>query len=130
MNAIATEGRSMKMLLVGAVGVLALQVVLVGAYLAVDSQDPILLNPESGSLEDDGLTMVMLCGEGLTPEGRGSEVLSKMPPDGDIGAWSRGRALRGDSCDIWYHHNVFYNPHAYEECSVGCDHDWLERRLR
>ena len=42
----------MKMLLVGAVRVLALQVLLVGAYLAVDSQDPIILNPESGSLEE------------------------------------------------------------------------------
>ena len=120
----------MKMLLVGAVGVLALQVLLVGAYLAVDSQDPIILNPESGSLEEDGLSMVMLCEEGHTPEGRGSEVLSKMPPDGDIGGWERGRTLRGDSCYIWYHHNVFYNPHAYEECLIGCDHDWLERRLR
>jgi hypothetical protein len=46
----------------------------------VDSQDPILLDPESGSLEEDGLTMVMLCGEGDTPEGRLSELLSKMPP--------------------------------------------------
>jgi hypothetical protein len=124
------ERRSMKTMLVGALGMLALQVLLVGSYLVVDSQDPILLNPESGSLEEDGLTMVMLCGEGHTPEGRGSEVLSKMPPDGDIGGWSRGRTLRGDSCDIWYHHNIFYNPHAYEECLIGCDHDWLERRLR
>ena len=56
----------MKMLLVGAFGILALQVVLVVGYLAVDSQDPIILDPESGSLEEDGLTMVMLCGEGHT----------------------------------------------------------------
>jgi hypothetical protein len=55
-------------------------VVLLGGYLLVDSQDPILLDPESGSLEEDGLTMVMLCGEGDTPEGRLSELLSKMPP--------------------------------------------------
>jgi hypothetical protein len=119
----------MKMLLVGAAGMLALQVLLVGGYLVVDSQDPIVLNPESGSLEEDGLTMVMLCGEGHTPEGRGSEVLSKMPPDGDIGGWERGRTLRGD-CDIWYHHNVSYNPHALEACLIGCDHDLLERWLR
>jgi hypothetical protein len=119
----------MKMLLVGAVGMLALQVLLVGAYLVVDSQDPIILDPESGSLEEDGLTMVMLCGEGHTPEGRGSEVLSKMPPDGDIGEWSRGRTLRR-GCDIWYHHNILYNPHAYEECLIGCDYDFLERLLR
>jgi hypothetical protein len=62
--------KNIKTLLVEALGMLALQVVLVGGYLVVDSQDPILLNPESGSLEEDGLTMVMLCGEGHTPEGR------------------------------------------------------------
>jgi hypothetical protein len=96
---IGRERRSMKTMLVGALGMFALQVLLVGSYLVVDSQDPIILDPESGSLEEDGLTMVMLCGEGHTPEGRLSEVLSKMPPDGDIGAWSRGRALRR-GCDI------------------------------
>ncbi len=101
----------MKTMLVGAVGLLALQALLVGAYLAVDSQDPFILNPESGSLEEDGLTMVMLCGEGRTPEGRHSEVLEKMPAGGDIGGWSRGRTVRGD-CDIWYHHNMLYNPHG------------------
>jgi hypothetical protein len=37
--------------------------------------------------------MVMLCGEGHTPQGRGSEVLSKMPPDGDVGAWTRGATV-------------------------------------
>jgi hypothetical protein len=56
----------MKTLLVGALGMLALQVLLVGGYLVVGSQDPIILDPESGSLEEDGLTMVMLCGEGHT----------------------------------------------------------------
>jgi hypothetical protein len=101
----------MKMLLVGALGMLALQVVLVGAYLAMSKQDPFILNPDSGSLEPDGITMVMLCGEGHTPEGRRSEVLSKMPLDGDLGAWTRGRTLRGN-CDIWYHHTIFYNPHG------------------
>jgi hypothetical protein len=126
---VEVERRSMKTMLVGALVMFALQVVLVGSYLVVDSQDPIILDPESGSLEEDGLTMVMLCGEGHTPEGRGSEVLSKMPPDGDIGAWSRGRALQR-GCDIWYHHNILYNPHALETCLIGCDHDWLERRLR
>src|SRR5215207_10227204 len=81
----------MKTMLVGALGMFALQVLLVGSYLVVDSQDPIILDPESGSLEEDGLTMVMLCGEGHTPEGRLSEVLSKMPPDGD---GARARAPR------------------------------------
>ena len=116
------------MLLVGALGMLALQVVLVGGYLAMSKQDPFILNPDSGSLEPDGITLVMFCGEGHTPQGRGSEELSKMPPDGDAGAWSRGRTVRGN-CHIWYHHNLAYNPHAHEACLVGCDHDILERRL-
>jgi len=60
----------MKMLLVGAVGMLVLQVLLVGGHLVASSQDPFILNPNSGSLEEDGITMVMLCWEGHTPEGR------------------------------------------------------------
>jgi hypothetical protein len=89
----------MKMLLVGAVGVLALQVVLVGGYLAVNRQDPIILNPDRG-LDENGITMVMYCGEGSD-----REELDKVPPDGALGPWSRGRTIRGD-CDIWYHDGV------------------------
>jgi hypothetical protein len=118
----------MKMLLLGAVGMLGLQVLLVGGFFALGSQGPVLLHPDS-KLDEDGITLAMLCGEGRTPEGRGSEVLSKMLPDGDIGAWSRGRTVRGNR-DLWYHHNVLYNPHAHEACWVGCDYDFLERRLR
>jgi hypothetical protein len=84
----------MKMLLgasLGAVGMLAIQALLIVGFLAVSEQDPFILNPNSGSLEPDGLTMVMFCGEGHTPEGRGSEVLQKMPPDGRLGGWSQGR---------------------------------------
>jgi hypothetical protein len=94
----------------------------------MDSLDPILLNPDS-ELSEDGVSMVVLCGEGNTPEGRGSGVLEKMPPDGDVGTWTRGRTVRGN-CGIWYHHNFLYKPHAHEACLIGCDHDWLERRLR
>jgi len=75
------------------------------------------------------VSMVVLCGQGHTPEGRGSEVLSKIPPDGDVGAWTRGRTVRG-SCAVWYHHNLAYNSHAHEACWIGCDHDLLERWLR
>ncbi len=128
-TATSVRSVSIRTLLVGALGMLALQVVLVLGYLVVDSQDPFILNPDSGSLEEDGLTMVMFCGDGHTPAGRRSGVLQNMPPDGYIGKWTRGRTLRGD-CDIWYHHNVFYNPLAHESCLIGCDHDWLERRLR
>jgi hypothetical protein len=117
-----------KMLLPGVVGVLALQGFLVGGLLAMDSLDPILLNPDK-ELSEDGIGMVMLCGEGVTPRGRGSGVLEKMPPDGDIGAWTRGRTIRGN-CDIWYHHSIMYNPHAHETCWIGCDHDLLERLVR
>jgi hypothetical protein len=118
----------MKTLLVGAVGVLALQALLIGGLLSMDSLDPILLNSDK-ELSEDGVSMVMLCGEGQTPEGRGSGVLEKMAPDGDVGAWTRGRTLRGD-CDIWYHHNLSYNPLARETCLIGCDHDLLERLLQ
>ena len=124
-----TDSRKTNML-VGAVGVLALQVLLVGGVLSMDSVDPILLNPDK-ELSNEGVSMVMLCGESseATPEGRGSKVLEEMPPDGDVGAWSRGRTVRGN-CDIWYHHTILYNPHALEACWIGCDHDYLERRLR
>ena len=55
----------------------------------MDSLDPILLNPDS-ELNRDGITMVMLCSEeGLTPQGRGSEVVSSMPPT-EIQARGRG----------------------------------------
>lgn len=110
----------------GAVGLLAIQTLLVWGCLAAKNQDPFILNPNSGSLEDDGLTMVMFCGEGHTPEGRLSDVLKKMPPDGSLGGWSRGREVWGN-CDIWWHHNIFHNPHAYEECLLGCEHDIFER---
>ncbi len=116
-------------LLVGVVGVLAFQAFLALGLLSAQSYDPIILNPDK-ELSNNGVSMVMLCGEkGLTPQGRGSEVLSSMPPDGDVGAWSRGRTVRGN-CDTWYHHNVLYNPHTHEACLIGCDHDFLERRLR
>jgi hypothetical protein len=70
----------MKMLLVGAVGMVVLQVLLVGGYFALGSQGPILLHPDS-KLDEYGITMVMLCGEeGRTPDGRHSEILEKMPP--------------------------------------------------
>ena len=110
-------------MLVGAVGVLALQALLVLGVLSMDSVDPIILNPDE-ELSNDGVMMAVFCGEYS-----GSGVLNGVPPDGESGAWSRGRTVRGN-CDIWYHHNVLYNPHAIEECLIGCDHDWLERRLR
>jgi hypothetical protein len=115
-------------MLVGAVGVLGLQALLALSLLSMDSLDPILLNPDQ-ELNEDGITMVMLCGEGRTPQGRRSGLPEKMPPDGGMIAWSLGRTLRGD-CDIWYHHAPLYNPLANEACWIGCDHDLLERLLR
>jgi hypothetical protein len=111
---------------------LALQVLLASLLLSAKSYDPIVLNPDKEPSQD-GVTMVMLCSDGgssasLTPQGRGSEVLSKIPPDGNRGAWLRGRTVRGN-CDIWYHHDPLNNPHAYEACLIGCDHDFLERLL-
>ena len=93
---------NMKMLLVGAVGMLALQVVLVLWYLAASSQDPIILNPDRGNLLENGIAMAMVCGES-------SGVLDKVPPNGeDAGPWTRGRTVRGD-CNIYYHHDTYYH---------------------
>ena len=44
--------------------------------------------------------MVMYCGESNV-----REELDKVPPDGGLGPWTRGRTIRGD-CHIWYHHNA------------------------
>jgi len=116
------------MLLLGAVGVLGFQAVFIGGLLSLDDIDPLILNPDS-DLNRNGISMVMLCSkENLTSEGIGSELLSSMPPNGDSGAWTRGRTVRG-GCDIFYHHDRTYNPHAWETCTIGCDHDVFERRL-
>jgi len=101
-------------LLLGAVGMLALQVLLVWGFLAASNQDPFILNPNSGSLKKNGLTMVMFCGSGHTPHGRLSGTLIKLPPPGPpkyagLGGWSRGREVWGN-CDIWYQHDMYYNP--------------------
>jgi hypothetical protein len=80
-------------LLLGAVGMLALQVLLVWGFFAVSNQDPFILNPNSGSLKKNGLTMVMFCGSGHTPDGRGSGALEQLPPEGKMGGWSRGREV-------------------------------------
>ena len=121
----------MNRVLLGAVGMLALQALLLGALLSMDSLDPIILNPDD-DLSKGGVAMIMLCSEarqGHTPGGRGSVVLNKMVPNGNVGAWTRGSAVR-PGCDIWYHHGPLYNPLALEECLIGCDHDLLERWLR
>ena len=72
----------MKMLLPGAVGVLALQVLLVGGYFAANSQGPIILHPDS-ELAESGVTMAMFCGDGS-----GSGVLDKVSAGGDVGPWT------------------------------------------
>jgi hypothetical protein len=79
----------MKMVLLGAVGVLALQALLVVGFPAVNRANRIVLNPES-PLDLSGIAMVMFCGEGRTPQGRGSGVLEKMPPQR-----RRGRVVAG-----------------------------------
>ena len=61
----------------------------------MSKQDPIILNPDSGSLEPDGITMAMLCGDNNTISDRPiDEVLDKVLPDGDVGAWTRGGLCR------------------------------------
>jgi hypothetical protein len=108
------ERRSMKTLLVGAVGVLALQALLVLGYLAVNRQDAIILNPDKGNLNENGIAMVMTCGEGS-----GSGVLDKVPPNGeDAGPWTRGRTVQGD-CNIYYYHNTLYHACFHSPPALG-----------
>jgi hypothetical protein len=95
------------MVLVGAVGVIVVQVLLVWGYLAVNTQDPFILNPDR-KLDENGVAMVMLCDSSAD---NGREVLTKVPPDKELGPWTRGRTIRGE-CDIWYHHSVLYRPGA------------------
>ena len=68
-------------MLVGAVGVLALQALLIGGLLSMDSLDPILLNPDK-ELSENGISMVMLCGEGQTPGVGVVECWRRWPPTG------------------------------------------------
>lgn len=95
----------MSRFLLGVIAVLAFQVVLVGGYLVVSGGDSFLLNPSNHILDNNGIAVVMLCGKGMTPEGRGSEVLNNMPPDGDHGPWYRGRTVQGD-CNVFYHYGI------------------------
>ena len=85
------------------VGVLIIQTLLVGAYLAVYRQDPIIPDPDRGHMVQNGVTMVMFCGAGSY-----RAALDKVPPNGDLGMWTRGRTVRGD-CDIWYHRGALYH---------------------
>jgi hypothetical protein len=97
--------------LLGAVAMLVVQALLIWAFFAASNQDPFVLNPNSGSLKKNGLTMVMFCGSGHTPDGRHSESLKGLPPKGNLGGWSRGREVWGN-CDIWYQHDLMYNPYG------------------
>jgi hypothetical protein len=63
--------------LVGAIWVLLAKVLSVGGHFAVGIRDPIHLRPNS-KLDEDDITVAMLCGEGHTPQGRGSKVLEEM----------------------------------------------------
>ena len=105
MNTDVTERSFTLGFLVGMLALLAVQVLLVWGYLAVNQQDPIILNPDR-NLDDNGVAMVMFCGDGS-----GREVLDKVPPDKELGPWTRGRTIRED-CTSWYHHSVLYHRHA------------------
>jgi hypothetical protein len=96
-------------LLLGAVGGAVVVVALVVGFLFAGRFDPIVLDPAMERLDDTGVTMIMFCGEGRTPQGRGREVLEKVPPNGDVGSWVWGKRVRGN-CDIWYHRQVQNGP--------------------
>lgn len=87
-------------MLVGAVGVIAVQVLLVWGYLAVNGSDPIILNPDR-RLDRNGPSMMMVCGLG-----NDKDVLDTVE-GGEYGMWTPGRVVKGD-CEIYYHHKVGY----------------------
>jgi hypothetical protein len=87
-------------LVVGAVGVIAVQVLLIWGYLLVNGSDPIILNPDR-RLDENGPTVLIACGPGNDRE------ITKTVEGGQFGMWTPGRVVRGD-CDIWYHHKVGY----------------------
>jgi hypothetical protein len=95
------------MLLVGAVGVLILQLLLLGSYLYINDQDPIVLNPDRGGMVENGIAMATYCGP---RSGKGT--LKSLPANGRWDVWSKGRAVRlgGASCTVWYHHHPGYTP--------------------
>jgi hypothetical protein len=70
----------MKMLLVGAVGVLALQALLVVGYLSVSRYDPIVLNPDRGRLDDSGAPWSCSAGRAAHPEVGVVKCWRRCPP--------------------------------------------------
>jgi len=82
----------MKMLLVGAVGMLTLQVLLIFGWLAVSEQDPIILDPNRGGIVGNGIAMAAYCG----PHS-GKEMLDELPANGEWDTWTKGQTviLRG-----------------------------------
>jgi hypothetical protein len=78
------EGRIVKMLLAGAVGVLILSALLVSGYLWFARNNLIILSLDRGALVEDGVMMAMVCGEES-----GREILDKVPPNGSFGPWTK-----------------------------------------
>ena len=100
----------MKMLLVGAVGMLTLQVLLIFGWLAVSEQDPIILDPNRGGIVGNGIAMAAYCG----PHS-GKEMLDELPANGEWDTWTKGQTviLSESSCNVWYHHHEGYSPCAH-----------------
>jgi len=81
----------MKMLLVGAVGVLALQALFVSFYLALAASDPLVTK---------GVQKVVLCG-GSTESGTWRYKIMQEVPGGESGTW--GTEEYG-YCQTWLHY--------------------------
>jgi hypothetical protein len=88
----------MKMLVVGAMGMLAVQALLVLGYLGTNKQDPIILNPDRGGMVDNGIVMATYCG----PQS-GKEMLDDLPANGRWDSWTKGQTILG-RCTVSYHH--------------------------
>ena len=91
-------------LVVGALGMLAVQVLLVVGYLAVSQQDPIILDPNRGGIVENGIAMAAYCG----PQS-GKGMLDELPANGEWDTWAKGQTmlLSESSCNIWYHHEGY-----------------------
>ena len=97
-------------LVVGALGMLAVQVLLVVGYLAVSQQDPIILDPNRGGIVENGIEMDAYCG----PQS-GKGMLDELPANGEGDTWTKGQTvlLSESSCNILYHHHEGYSPCAH-----------------
>jgi len=106
-------------ILPGAALTFVIQLLLIGGYLFINRQDPIVLNPDRGGMVEHGVAMATYCG----PQS-GKGILKNLPANGRWDTWTKGRAVRlgKGSCTVWYHHHSGYSPceHPRHTSDRGC----------